>query len=252
MNRLKILACVAILCGVVNANAQRNLYYRLDVGSSNIYTFVLSNLVTGYANYFSHDMLFDNSYVYTLYSGKIDGGKIKTKGFDPMGVTARDLFNDAFAGVKLGYQSDFTGPINWGIYASGHYRINQIKAKFPTMAGYGKERFIYLKPGIGLLITFGGVESDVKVQLEAAARYDMPIGYHGIEGTKADDVLNKGVSSHYSVKVGGYSWVSAGVFADFCHYDLYKKDVVAKSNFKPFSFGVTFTITPKRGEDIYK
>lgn len=251
MNRLKLLVCACAVYSVIDANAQRNFYHRLDVGSANVYTFVLSNLLTGYANYLSGDMLFDNSYVYTLYDGSMDGGKIRTKGFNPMGITATELFNDAFAGVKLGYQSDRLGFLNWGVFASGHYRINQVQAMLPVMEDFGKERFQYVKTGGGLLLTLGSMENRIKVQLEAAARYDMPVGYSGICGTAVRDALNSGISTHFSVKVAGYSWFSAGVFGDFCHYDLYK-DVVGDIDFRPYSLGVVFTITPKRGEDVYE
>jgi len=250
----KIFLVLMLMYGLIllhsDAYAQRHFYHRLDVGSSNIYTFVVSNIVTGYANYLTHDILFDNSYVYTLYSGDIDGIEIKTKGFGPMGVTARELFNDSFGGVKLGYQSDFISAFNWGLYASVHYKVNQVKTLFPEMEDYGNERFQYLKPGVGVLFTFGDMESKVKVQIEAAARYDIPMGYKGMAGTKVNGVLNKGISSHFSVKVAGYSWLSAGLFADFNHYDLYR-NMTEGSHFKPYSFGVTFTITPKRGEDLY-
>lgn len=250
MNKIRTSLIAFILCFAAMANAQRHFYHRIDVGSSNIYTFVLSNLITGYTNYFTHDILFDNSYVYTVFGGEVNGESVKTKAFNPMGITASELFNDAFAGVKLGYKSDIMGAFNWGIYASGHFRFNQFKAKFAAMEDYTKERFNYLKPGVGLLLTFGGIESKVKVELEAAARYDLPTGYKGLWGTSAKDVLGKGMSSHYSIKVGGYSWFSAGIFADLCHYKLYS-NTQNNSSFKPYSFGVTFTITPKRGEDIY-
>lgn len=250
MIKIKTSLFAFILCFATTVSAQRHFYHRIDVGSSNIYTFVLSNLITGYANYFTHDILFDNSYVYTIYGGEVDGESVKTKAFNPMGITASDLFNDAFAGVKLGYKSDLMGAFNWGIYASGHFRINQFKVKSTDIEDYSKERFNYFKPGIGLLLTLGGIESRIKVEFEAAARYDFPVGYKGLWGTNAKDVLGKGLSSHYSIKVGGYSWFSAGVFADLCHYDLYTNRQ-SNSSFKPYSFGVTFTITPKRGEDIY-
>ncbi len=249
MIKIKTSLIIFILCIATTTSAQKHFYHRIDVGSSNIYTFVLSNLITGYANYFTHDILFDNSYVYTIYGGKVDGESVKTKAFNPMGITASELFNDAFAGVKFGYKSDLMGTLNWGIYASGHFRFNQFKAQFTAIEDYEKERFNYFKPGIGLLLTFGGIESKVKVELEAAARYDFPIGYKGLWGTTKDG-LTKGLSTHYSIKVGGYSWFSAGIFTDLCHYEPYS-NTQNNNSFKPYSFGVTFTITPKRGEDIY-
>ena len=250
MIKIKTSLIAFTLCFATTVSAQRHFYHRIDVGSSNIYTFVASNLITGYANYFTHDILFDNSYIYTIYGGAVDGKSVKTKAFSPMGITASELFNDAFAGIKLGYKSDLIGAFNWGIYGPGHFRFNQFKAKFVMMEDYAKERFNYFKPGIGLLLTFGGIESKVKVELEAAVRYDFPVSYKGLWGTNAKDILGKGLSSHYSIKVGGYSWFSAGIFADLCHYELYS-NTKNNSSFKPYSFGVTFTITPKRGEDIY-
>lgn len=229
--------------------AQYNFYHRVDVGSGNIYSFVGSNLVTGYSNYFTHDILFDNSFSYTLFNGRYQGMDIKTKTMDPMGIMAKDIFSDCFAGIKLGYQSDLMGGVNWGIYASAHYRINQFDARFPFADDYQKESVQYVKPGTGVLLTLGSVESKTKVQFEAALRYDIPIAYKGVFGNK-NSVLEKGLSSHFGVKVAGYTWFSAGLYADMNFYDLYK-DMGSNSQFKIYSVGLTFTITPKRGEDLY-
>lgn len=242
MNKQKFLLTLLSLLMFIGANAKRNFYHRIDVGTSNIYTFVLSNIATGFANYYSRDILFDNSYVYTLYSGDI-----KTKGLNPMGVTARDLFNYAFAGVKLGYHSESLSSFNWGLYASAHYRINQVDAKTKNAEGYHIERFQYLKPGAGILLTFGGVESDLIVQFEAAARFDMPINYKGMFGSETD-CLKSGLSSHYSLKFAGNKAFSIGAFLDLTHYNLYKDNDL---KMKPISFGAIFTITPKRGIDVY-
>ena len=242
MNKHKNILTLVCLLIFMGAKAQRNFYHRIDVGSSNIYTFVLSNIVTGFANYYSRDILFDNSYVYTLYSGDL-----KTKGLNPIGLTARDLFNDAFAGVKLGYHSESFSNFNWGVYGSAHYRINQVNARSKDIEEYHVERFQYFKPGAGILLTFGGIESDVIVQFEAAAKYDIPINYKGMYGSEINS-LNNGISSHYSLKFAGNTAFSIGVFADLTHYNLYK-DLNVK--LKPFSFGAVFTITPKRGIDVY-
>ncbi len=242
MNRPKFLLPLLCLIMCIGAKAQRNFYHRIDVGSSNLYTFVLSNIATGFANYYSQDILFDNSYVYTLYSGDY-----KTKGLHPLGMTARDLFNDAFAGVKLGYHSESFSNFNWGIFGSAHYRINQVNVKRNASEEYHLERFQYLKPGAGVLFTFGGIESNLIVQLEAAVRYDMPIKYKGMYGSETN-IINNGISSHYSLKFAGNSPFSIGVFVDLVHYNIYKENNL---KLKPFSFGAVFTITPKRGMDIY-
>lgn len=145
--------------------AQRNFYHRIDVGSSNIYSFVSSNLITGYANYFAHDILFDNSLAYTFYSGNYNGVAIKTKSYNMLGLTVRDIFNDCFAGVKLGYQSDYMSRFNWGVYVSCHYKLNQFEAKWPQLQDYTRECFQYLKPGAGIFFNIGSVENRIKVQL---------------------------------------------------------------------------------------
>ena len=226
----------------INVSAQRNFYHRLDIGTSNIYPFVLSNILTGYANYYAHDILFDNSYVYTLYTGDL-----KTKGLNPIGATARDLFNDSFAGVKLGYHSESLSNFNWGIYGSAHYRINQIKARPKYSEVSQIERFQYIKPGVGVLLTFGGIESDIIAQLEVAARYDIPINYKGMYGSETNNI-NSGLSTHYSLKFAGNKPFCIGVFADLSHYNIYKDH---NAKLKPVSFGAIFTITPKRGIDVY-
>ena len=246
-----IVLSMVTFCHTNIAEAQRNFYYRIDVGSSNIYSFAVSNLITGYANYFAHNFLFDNSYTYTFYSGRYMGDKTKIKPLDLMGISAEDLFNDCFSGVKLGYQSDNMGIFNWGIYGSAHYKINQFKAWFPFESDYRKECLQYFKPGVGILMTFGSIENKIKVQIEAAARYDIPISYNGVFG-KNEDILNKGISSHFSIKVAGYTDYSIGIFADLNHYNLYKDfDDIGNSKFKMYNIGITFTISAKRGEDMY-
>lgn len=80
----------------------------------------------------------------------------------------------------------------------------------------------------------------------------MPISYKGVWGTDKES-LNSGVSSHFSIKFAGYSWISAGIYADINHYNSYKEfnDMNKTPKFKMYNVGVTFTITPKRGEDLY-
>jgi hypothetical protein len=238
--KLILLLCAIACCGV---HAQRNFYHRIDVGTSNVYPFVISNIITGYANYYTNDILFDDSYVYTLYSGDL-----QTKAMNPMGVTASDLFNDVFAGVKLGYKTDNLSSFNWGVYLSGHYRINQIQTRIDESADYTKECFQYIKPGAGFLLTFGSVENKLTVELEGAVRYDIPLNYKGMFGDDKSEVMKSGLSSHYSLKFAGHHSFSLGAFFDMTHYNIYKTSAI---KFKPYSFGVTITITPKRGHDLY-
>lgn len=237
---------------VIQTSAQRNFYHRIEVGSNNIYTFVLSNLVTGYANYFAHDMLFDNSFDYAITNASYLGRDIETKSYNPINMEPKDLFNDVYCGIKLGYQSDNMGAFNWALYASAHYKLNQFRVKWPMANDFLNEKTQYFKPGVGLVFTFGSIEQKTKVQIEGAIRYDMPIGYNGYWNNDTK-MLNKGLSSHYAVKLVGYSWLSAGIYADFSHYNLYKQldNLGNNSKFNIYNIGLTFSITPKRGEDIY-
>lgn len=246
---LRSILAFVLICQCNMMSAQRNFYHRLDVGSSNIYTFAGSNLITGYANYLTGDILFDNSFIYSFYTGNYYGAKIKTKNYALASITAKDLFDDCFAGAKLGYQSDNMGSFNWGVYASAHYKVNQFKMLFPNTDLYIGECVQYLKPGVGLFLTLGSIENKTKVQIEGTIRYDVPIGYKGMFGKKAD-VLNNGLSSHIAIKLAGYSWFSIGAYADVNYYDLYK-NWEDNSKFKIYNVGLTFTITPKRGEGFY-
>lgn len=246
MNK-KLFLSILLLAVCFAGQAQRNFYHRLDVGSSNIYSFVVSNLGTALLNYATHDMLFDNSFTYSFFSGEGYVNEVSTKRYDPMGITMRDLFNDAYFGTKLGYQSDNMGFVNWGIYGSAHYKINQFKAKFMPEMDYERERLHYMKTGVGLMLTLGSIEHKTRVQIEAALRYDFPLGYAGVYGA-SKDMLESGLSSHYAIKVAGFTWLSVGVYADINHYNLYNV-TVDKANLKMYNIGITFTITPKRGED---
>lgn len=246
MNRRFLSIIISVLLMHVGVSAQsRNFYHRLDVGSGNVYSFVGSNLITAFVNYFSHDLLFDNSFNYTVFSGN---GNLKTKTENTMGINSRDLFNDVFAGTKLGYKSDNFGNFNWGVYGSVHYKLNQFQSIWTLGGNYNHERFSFLKSGIGFYTLFGSIEQKLKCQIEFGLQYCVPTSYKGNFGNDAK-VLNNGIASHYALKIAGATDFSCGVFLDLYHFDIYKKDFSKK--FKMYNLGVTFTITPKRGERYY-
>ncbi len=247
-----LLLC-ALLLSPSTTEAQRHLYLRLDVGSGNIYTFAASNIVTGFINLVSKQVLFDNSFLLTYNSGSIDNRDIDLKGNNKIGLVARDAFNELYGGLKLGYQSDNIGNFNWGIYGSAHYKLNQYRAKFPNETDFSPERFSYFKPGAGLFMIFGSIQQKTKVQVEAALRYAIPIGYKGMIGTDAE-VLNSGLASFYALKFGGYSWFNFGFFAEVNHFDIFKTmgQYGTDPNFGSYTFGLTLTINPKSGEDAQK
>ena len=251
MKSSKLYLCIILLIGIAESSQaqSRHFYHRIDIGSGNAYTFVGSNLITSFANYFAHDILFDNSFNYSVFSGEaINGAKIRTKPENLLGLTARDLLNDATAGIKLGYKSDNFGSFNWGIYGSAHYKINQYKARVDDTDEYSHERFSYFRPGIGAYLLFGSVENRTKFQIEAGAQYNIPLSYKGlIDGKK--DVLNSGITTHWALKIGGAHDFSGGIFVDINHFDIFIPSVAKKM--KMYTFGITLTITPRRGEKLY-
>lgn len=246
-----IIALLSVLMTAASANAQnRHFYHRGDISSGNAYMFVGTNLLTAFANYLTHDILFDNSFNYTLFDGKLYGEDIKTKCNNIMGLKARELFNDFSIGAKLGYKSDSYGMVNWGVYGSFHYKINQFQIKASPTEDYTNERMNYIRPGIGVFAIFGDIESAVKFQIEYGLRYAIPVAYKGIAGD-GSDALSNGLQSHISLKLGGAHDFSGGVFVDINHFDSYK-DMPSDSKFKSYTIGVTLTITPKRGERLYR
>lgn len=250
MKRIYLITMFAILslCTSKVSAISRNFFHRIDVGSGNVYTFVGSNLITAFANYLTRDMLFDNSFSYTFFSGNNAGRSISTRPDNLMGVTARDIFNDAFAGIKLGYKSGVFSNVNWALYGSFHYKINQFKADMFNSGQFTRERVSFLKPGIGGQIVFGGIEHKLRFQLEVGAQYCFPIDYKGVYDSGSNN-LNSGVMTHYAFKIGGYVNFSCGIYADIYHFDLFKSSF--NNSMKMYNVGVTFTITPKRGEDFY-
>lgn len=251
MKYLKFLSIWVLLFiySSINTCAQsRHFFHRIDFGSGNLYTFVGSNLITAFANYFSHDVLFDNSFNYTFFNGENSYGSIKTKPNNLLGLSAKDLFNDLSSGIKLGYKSDNFGNFNWGLYGTCQYKLNQFRSNWTLTGEFNHERFSYLKPGVSIYTLFGSIENKIKWQLEAGVQYCMPLTYSGSFG-KGSGILNKGIASHYAVKIGGATDFSCGIFLDMYHFDIFKKEYV--NNFKMYNIGVTFTITPKRSERYY-
>ena len=126
--------------------------------------------------------------------------------------------------------------------------MNQFKSLWTQKDDYSRERLMYIKPGIGIYTLLGSIENKVKCQLEAGLQYCVPVAYRGYFGDKSN-VLNRGIGSHYALKLGGATDFSGGVYVDLYHFDIYKKDFC--KSFKMFNIGVTFTITPKRSERYY-
>ena len=233
-------------------NAQ-NFYYRLDVGTNNIYSFVVANLATAGLNTLANDMLFDNAYTYTYLQDADNAQGVDVNGYNVMGITAREIFSDITTGLKLGYQSSTSGVFNWGLYASAHYRLNQFKTvpNAESLIRHNVQRALF---GIGMLLTFGSIERSTKFIIEAAVRYEIPLSYSGIGDLETKDMLNNGISGHFAFKINGSGALQGlGIYADIPFYKLFKDDGVGLvgTNIKPYSFGLIYTITPWNVKSSY-
>lgn len=219
-------------------------YHRIDVTTGNLYSFVASNLISAGVNYLTKDRLLDTSFGYSVYDSSFPAGKVGIKDYDRVGFTMRDLIADSSYGLKLGYQSFYPGVFNWGIYGSGHYKINRFKM---LNSGITKPQDIHrLQLGGGILLSFGSIESSGKAVFEAGVRYNLPVHYKGSWGNDADSALEKGITTHYSIRFGGFGVLQGvGIFAEIPLYNLAKANSIYPGlKFKPYTFGITYTIMP--------
>lgn len=236
------------------SNAQ-HFFRRIDVSSSNLYSFVVANLASGGINYLTDGMLIDNYYSYTMGALDVKGyPDAKYKNNDIIGITARDVFNDITGGLKLGYQSHNKGFFNWCIYGSGHYKLNQFMTQMSSVDVLDRHRLQRVAVGGGAMVSLGDFENNkTKVILEAGLRYEMPIGYKGTFGTEVKDVINSGLSSHFAIRFGGTSGLQGlGVYADILHYNLLKSNNVTPRELKMYSFGIVYSISPWRTKKAYE
>lgn len=245
----------SVLCITVSLSMYaQHFYYRLDVATNNIYSFAVANLATAGLNTLVDDMLFDNAYTYTYIQTKDNQQSVESKGYKIAGITARDLFSDVTTGLKLGYQSYYPSALNWGIYGSAHYRINQFKTVSSGQEDVSRHNVQRLLLGGGLFFNIGDIESSTKVVIEAGLRYEMPLHYKGMDGLKLSDAFNKGLSSHYAIRINGNgAFQGLGVYADIPHYNLFKEIGKQKigSNIRMFTFGIVYTITPWKIKELY-
>ncbi len=245
----KIAIVVTLACLTAFGCRSQVFFHRLDVSTGNLYSFVVSNLLSAGINYLTQDRLLDTSFGYTHYKTDYNSDQLKIKGYNRLGLTMRDLIADSSYGVKLGYQSSYPGIFNWGVYGSAHYKINRFKMEYAEeRMPENVQRF---QVGGGVLLAFGAVDSRGKAVIEIGLRYNLPTYYKGALGDNPFNVLNKGLTSHYSLRFGGFGILQGvGLFAEIPHYNLVKENVSFSGlSVKPFTFGVTYTIMPWSKED---
>lgn len=241
-----------VLCVAQSVNAQRdiriknhNLIFNADLGFGNPYTFALSSVATGLANYYLfNDAFFENSFLYSLYS--VDPARVKARTMDPMGLTAKDLFNNVQAGLKLGYQTYSAEYFNCGFYGSVHYKLDQFKVgeNDGDMAAHRAGRMLF---GATALLSFGRMDQSSRVIVEAGARYSYGVSYKSPLGD-SKEYLNNGFMSHFALKLASLSLLQdVGVFLDINHFNLWK-DYKPNHKLKDVTFGISWKITPQQAE----
>lgn len=248
MKKFLLSILILLSCGASSYAQSRvgiknhNLIFNCDLGFGNPYTTAVSSVVTGLANYYIlNDAFFENSYIYGIYPTSIDKLTVKTQ--NPMGLNARELFNNVQAGLKLGYQSYSPGFFNAGIYATGHYKIDQFKLGYSNdnMFNHRAQRVLV---GATALLSLGSMEQANRVIIEAGCRYSIGLKY--ASSNPNDEVsLNNGLVSHFGIKVASRGMLqNLGIFADINHFNLWKNVTGGKLN--NYTFGLTWTITPQQ------
>lgn len=247
----KILVVVLlILSPIVRVQAQsnvgfknHNLIFNGEIASGNPYTIAATSVVTGLANYYLlNDAFFENSFAYGLYSTNVDGLKAKT--MNPMGLTARELFNNFQIGLKAGYQTYSPEFFNFGIYASAHYKVDQFKVGYndDNMENHRAQRALL---GATALVSLGSMGQASRVVIEAGVRYSLGLAYSSPLGNDKDQ-LNNGLVSHFAIKLSGKDLLqNIGLYADINHFNMWK-DYRPNQKLNNITIGLTWTITPQQ------
>ena len=246
----KIIVLALAMCSSVAIQAQSNvrfknhhLIFNSEIASGSPYMMAASSVLTGLINYhLLNDAFFENSFAYGLYSTNVDGLKVRT--MNPMGLTARELFNNIQAGLKLGYQTYSPEFFNCGIYASAHYKLDQFKVGFDddNMQRHRAQRILL---GVNALLSLGSMGQPSRVIIEAGVRYSLGLAYTSPLGDDKNQ-LNDGIVSHYAIKLASRGMLqNIGVYADINHFNMWK-DFRPNQELHNYNIGITWTITPQQ------
>ena len=239
-----LLSIVALSMMTIGAVAQSNVHFKNhhlifngDLAFGSPYTAAVSSIVTGLANYYLlNDAFFENSFAYSTYSVNKDGVKAKT--MNPMGLTAKELFNNVQTGLKVGYQTYSPEFVNAGIYASAHYKLDH-------MTNHRAQRVLV---GATVLLSLGSMGQASRVIVEAGCRYSLGLAYKSPLGTDKKQ-LNDGLVSHFAIKLASRGMMqNVGVYADINHFNLWK-DFRPNQKLNNMTFGLTWTITPQQVDE---
>lgn len=257
MKSIKIILIIlsGILCSI-RTSAQEyapsyhshNFYFHVEMNSGNIYPFAGWSILSGVLNSAFKYNLFESGFAYDLFTGDNE----KTKYNSPIGFSAVNIFNHIQPGVKIGYYSDYiNSPFNWGILATGGYKINQFQMY--EMDDYVRQCIHRAQIGAMMLLAFGKNGASTQAMIEIGAKYNIATKFKSGDITDSK-ALNNGVSSHFALKFGGAGWLqNIGVYADIDHYKLYNSSYeyngwkpFKDNNLKNITIGVCVTVTPSQ------
>jgi hypothetical protein len=240
----------------VNANAQEyapkyhshNFYLHVGVNSGNIYPFAGWSILSGVLNSALKYNLFESGFAYDIYSGE----GVSTKYNSPIAFSAVSIFNHLNPEIKIGYYSAYiSSPFNWGILATGGYKINQFQMQ--EMDRYTRQCIHRAQVGAMLLLAVGKNGASTQAMIEVGAKYNFATQYKAGEISDIN-ALNNGLTSHFALKFGGSGWLqNVGVYADIDHYTLFNSSYEV-DGIKPFdnnklkniTIGVCVTVTPSQ------
>lgn len=255
-NVLKWICCTIVLSLIASNSvlAQRHLFKRLDLSTDNAYTWIMAVTASTIVNVATESPLVEPTWnwgivsydrdmkLYNTFDSDNDNNSEEASTPEALNPTAHNLWSNISAGGKIGYISDFRGSVNYALYGSAHYNFRQLKAGF-DLANQKTSRFQY---GGGVLLSFGSIESSTRFIIDCGLRYNIPLSYKGSIDGSYKNVLNKGFTSHYSVKlsfgnVGGTS-LAMGLGFNCMHYNLFKDESLVGNKSKIHEIALTIML----------
>lgn len=222
--------------GSVNTG-NRHLLLNFDLYSGNVYTFAVSTIAFGFLNDAFKQNVLETGFVADITTAQYDTRKISTHMWSPVGVQARELFNDINPNLKIGWKSSSYSSANIGVFANLGYKLHQFSLRADDQAPWERLRYQRIYAGVGVQGIFGGLESPYRVIVEGAVRYVIPTAltttaWSDVETTQ----LSKGVQTHWAVKMGGAdAFQNIGLFVDIDHFNLIDKGWAATDGSRPFN-----------------
>lgn len=235
--------------------AQNHLYRRVEIGTENGWSFIGATVLTSLGNVLLHYPLFQSSMTFSAISSD---GNLKNYMDEPeydengeetgsmggyMKADGKHLFNHLALGTKIGYISDKLGWVNYGLYGAAYYNLRQLRSEDLSF-NHNIQR---LQIGGGVMLVLGSVEQNSRFIADAGFRYNIPVYYQNSGEWGKSDMINTGITSHYSLKYSYKNSFSIDFFCNIMHYNMFKNFDIAGEKNKIYEFGLSVAIF----EDIF-